>query len=645
MFSSEKSIGIIFKSWYCTKTKQYLIELSTGNRIVDTKNGLLFFNYKTFLIFATTSAIALLSACGGSSNEPTAPSIPQPPSVNQAPTASAGDDVSAMEKSTVNLIGAGSDSDGNIATYAWTQVSNGAETVTIQNLDQASASFVLPDLSQDRDFEFELVVTDNDGATASDRVLVDAKAYLSLVSQTADTGEGIAGLSSLSFTFNKPLNESSLAPNVVVLENEEDIEYSLTASNNELIVDVLGDFRFCKNYQIDFTNVVANDGVGFEDSTQLNFSAKSRANDIFVGGVIIDGVINALYEDKWTPQYLFSSLQNNGIVNFRLGNTTNVNSRLETLPPEQWAPTWENSYWSSREFNAFILENAPSTSTNNAIFLFLSGGATHAPTYDTQNEWDSLNKAALLDAIELHAEETAQYFEDKNITVHQYEIGNEVDFGIAGYAFGKKGVPSDIDIENENSLERIKNELWVHHVDVFKAGIRGIKKANPDAKIVVHLAAMAYTTNNRYPLNFYKHMIEQGVAFDVIGLSYPYLISGNDPSIPRPYFKSNEFKLFLQSLSELGKDIQISEFSYNYDGDGVSNTPADEYPVTPEGQASFIQDFLKELSTYPKVTGAYYFYPDYYKGMNDYEFSSLGLFATPSMEQPALSVFLDPACN
>ena len=105
-------------------------------------------------------------------------------------------------------------------------------------------------------------------------------------------------------------------------------------------------------------------------------------------------------------------------------------------------------------------------------------------------------------------------------------------------------------------------------------------------------------------------MIEQNVDFEVIGLSYPYLITQNKELLPRPYFKSDVLLSFMRNLSELDKEIQISEFSYNYNEDGVSNTPAQEYPVTPTGQAAFIKDFFKEISTFPKVSGAYYFYPD-----------------------------------
>ena len=81
----------------------------------------------------------LLTACGGGSDEPSAPS-------NNAPVADAGANVSVDELASVTLDGsASSDPDGDTISYAWTQTAG--STVTLSNSSTAQASFVAPDVT------------------------------------------------------------------------------------------------------------------------------------------------------------------------------------------------------------------------------------------------------------------------------------------------------------------------------------------------------------------------------------------------------------------------------------------------------------------------------------------------------------------
>ena len=106
----------------------------------------------------------VITACGsgGGSDEPG--------SGNQAPSANAGIDQSVDELNVVNLNGAGSDPDGQIASYSWQQLSGTA--VVINNASSANASFTAPDISSVENLSFRLVVADNDGANDSDDVVV-----------------------------------------------------------------------------------------------------------------------------------------------------------------------------------------------------------------------------------------------------------------------------------------------------------------------------------------------------------------------------------------------------------------------------------------------------------------------------------------
>ncbi|HEY0942301.1 MAG TPA: glycosyl hydrolase family 18 protein [Steroidobacter sp.] len=89
---------------------------------------------------------------------------------NQPPTANAGADRSVAEGTAVTLQGSGSDSDGTITAYAWTQTAGPA--VTLSGANTASASFTAPQVNANTALTFRLTVTDNQGATGNNTVTI-----------------------------------------------------------------------------------------------------------------------------------------------------------------------------------------------------------------------------------------------------------------------------------------------------------------------------------------------------------------------------------------------------------------------------------------------------------------------------------------
>lgn len=95
---------------------------------------------------------------------------------NQAPIANAGDDQSAEAGTEVVLDGSSSsDPDGEITSYQWQQVNTGAQSVTINNATSAEASVLIPSLADDTEFEIQLTVSDDKGATAHDSVIINGR--------------------------------------------------------------------------------------------------------------------------------------------------------------------------------------------------------------------------------------------------------------------------------------------------------------------------------------------------------------------------------------------------------------------------------------------------------------------------------------
>jgi gliding motility-associated-like protein len=120
------------------------------------------------------------------------------PAVNQSPVANAGADVSiTLPTNSLNLSGLGSDADGSIGSYAWTQVSGPAATMT----GAGTATLGLSGLVQGT-YVFSLTVTDNLGATGSDNVTVTVSPAAVNQNPTANAG--------LDKTINLPTNSTNL---------------------------------------------------------------------------------------------------------------------------------------------------------------------------------------------------------------------------------------------------------------------------------------------------------------------------------------------------------------------------------------------------------------------------------------------------
>lgn len=129
------------------------------------------------------SALLVTGCGGGGGGGGSAPA-------NQLPTADAGVDQTVNEGTTVDLTGSGTDPDGSITGYQWTQTSG--PSVSISGADTANASFFAPFVFSAQTVTLQLTVTDNAGGQASDTVNVQITDQSSnLPSNQVNTQQGI----------------------------------------------------------------------------------------------------------------------------------------------------------------------------------------------------------------------------------------------------------------------------------------------------------------------------------------------------------------------------------------------------------------------------------------------------------------------
>ncbi|MEI9942617.1 MAG: PKD domain-containing protein [Chitinophagaceae bacterium] len=110
-----------------------------------------------------------------------------PPSTNQLPTANAGaDQTITYPLSSVTFTGSGTDADGTIVSYEWSQVSGTAATIN----SPSTYSTNITGLTTAGARVFRLTVTDNNGATATDDVTITVNAAPAPVNQLPVSNAG-----------------------------------------------------------------------------------------------------------------------------------------------------------------------------------------------------------------------------------------------------------------------------------------------------------------------------------------------------------------------------------------------------------------------------------------------------------------------
>lgn len=160
---------------------------------------------KTSLISASTGMIFLLIqlGCGGSST-----SSNQTNNLvveNLSPVINIEQNMSVNEQETVELIAQISDTDGQVATIHWRQISG--TSVVLSSTNEAQTSFVAPQVTSDTLLEFELSATDDDGDTTTvqiDVTVINSIEQLELFS-VGGNASGVEGTVELQLNNNEIL--------------------------------------------------------------------------------------------------------------------------------------------------------------------------------------------------------------------------------------------------------------------------------------------------------------------------------------------------------------------------------------------------------------------------------------------------------
>jgi arabinogalactan endo-1,4-beta-galactosidase len=204
--------------------------------------------------------------------------------------------------------------------------------------------------------------------------------------------------------------------------------------------------------------------------------------------------------------------------------------------------------------------------------------------------WENLAFETLTDSVFQYTKTVMQKMKSAGVFPEMVQIGNEINNGIL-WPQGKL-------------WESNGNARWDELTDLLKAGIRGVKavEGGENVPVMIHAATGGNLVESD---NFYKNILQRGVEFDVIGLSYYPWWHGTFEDLEKNLeFLSNKYE----------QEISVVETAYYANGwypePGEHIYDIQPYPPTEQGQFDFLTELNERLQKFPKVTSVYYWKPD-----------------------------------
>lgn len=218
--------------------------------------------------------------------------------------------------------------------------------------------------------------------------------------------------------------------------------------------------------------------------------------------------------------------------------------------------------------------------------------------------WRQLDVPGLEKAVYDFTIETMEALKKEDLCPEMVQVGNEVTNGLL-WPTGRKTVKGWCD--NPDGYENISRYI--------SAGIRAVRDASKDTQVMIHLDNGGL--NDMY-IDWFDHYLEKGEDFDIIGFSYyPFWhgplegLSCNMKDMAKRYGK----KICVAEVSTGFSTEDYSRYEGKKPGEvkGMATKPElvakVTYPMTPQGQADFMQDIMQRIAEVPGGMGFYYWEP------------------------------------
>ena len=210
----------------------------------------------------------------------------------------------------------------------------------------------------------------------------------------------------------------------------------------------------------------------------------------------------------------------------------------------------------------------------------------------TPRAWADMDDNQLYQQIYDYTRSVLERLKAEGAEPDMIQTGNEISYGMLW------GPEWTADGDKKRSYD---DTGWDRFTTLLKQAGKACREVCPRAQIIIHTEKV---TDTWVQWNFYKHIADAGVDYDIIGLSY------------YPYFHGDIEVLdkALEDLKWWGKDVMIVEFNhsiYHNPGGYYDNVIKENYGFSSEGQVKMTEATLACMDKYPYVNGIVWWWPEF----------------------------------
>ena len=219
----------------------------------------------------------------------------------------------------------------------------------------------------------------------------------------------------------------------------------------------------------------------------------------------------------------------------------------------------------------------------------------------TPQEWAGFPLEQLAEQVYSYTRETLAAFRREGCFPEIVEVGNEI---MNGMLWPAAGPLTEASSWNDTAHPQpAPDAKWDALCALLHAGIRGVRDADPAARaqVMIHIDKGGSAAVGRW---FFDALFSRGVPFDLIGLSY----------YPFWHGTFSDLRENLEFLARTyAKDIVVVETGYDRTGGEQNALP---FPLSPDGQAAFLQELMRIVASAPngRGKGVFYWAPEWIRG-------------------------------
>lgn len=258
---------------------------------------------------------------------------------------------------------------------------------------------------------------------------------------------------------------------------------------------------------------------------------------------------------------------------------------------------------------------------------------TSYPSISNPGPWHTLTINQMVGVMREYGAFVAREIRATGVEVNMWDVGNEVDFGVAGVAprpytgtceeytyqppdnvdpaIKEESVDSLILKGEAYQIQWLTQHVWPHEARLLSAFADGVRSVFPEARFSTHIAISGSAT---FAIAFWDAMRGNGYVVDEMGFSYYPTASS-----------ANSLERFQNTVTALrrahGKKIFIAEYSFAAAEMGPEagffsewDQPQPGYPISEKGQADFLRD-LTAWGVRNGISGIRPWAPEFYDGL------------------------------